>query len=174
MQARKGGSYGTVREKELEDLGETFGCADHDHDLIHELSRCLDSLWRIDQYIARPNRRKVGADLASNEGARAPEQQSVEGFAQTGNRVGLFLKHGGDRDSRQPSQAGLWNRYRANPRLTEMRTRETVERRILAGDPKNRVSPRVSLLCVCAGRIPLFRWTRIGNQLARPYFASAL
>jgi hypothetical protein len=38
-------------EKELQHLGETQGCADHDHDLIHELSRRLDSLWRYDQYI---------------------------------------------------------------------------------------------------------------------------
>ena len=39
-------------EKEFAHLGETCGCADHDHDLIHELSRRLDSLWRFDQYIA--------------------------------------------------------------------------------------------------------------------------
>lgn len=39
-------------EKELQHIGETSGCADHDHDLIHELSRRLDALWRYDQYIA--------------------------------------------------------------------------------------------------------------------------
>lgn len=39
-------------EKELQHLGETEGCADHDHDLVHELSRRLDALWRYDQYIA--------------------------------------------------------------------------------------------------------------------------
>lgn len=39
-------------EKELQHLGETQGCADHDHDLIHELSRRLDCLWRYDQYVA--------------------------------------------------------------------------------------------------------------------------
>lgn len=39
-------------QNELEHLGETQGCANHDHDLIHELSRRLDSLWRYDQYIA--------------------------------------------------------------------------------------------------------------------------
>jgi hypothetical protein len=26
--------------------------ADHDHDLVHELSKRLDSIWRYDQYIA--------------------------------------------------------------------------------------------------------------------------
>jgi hypothetical protein len=39
-------------ERELEHLGESHGCADHDHDLVHELSRRLDALWRYDQYIA--------------------------------------------------------------------------------------------------------------------------
>jgi hypothetical protein len=39
-------------EKELEHIGETCGCADHDHDLIHDLSKRLDALWRYDQYIA--------------------------------------------------------------------------------------------------------------------------
>jgi hypothetical protein len=39
-------------EKELEHMGETCGCADHDHDLVHDLSRRLDALWRYDQYIA--------------------------------------------------------------------------------------------------------------------------
>jgi hypothetical protein len=39
-------------EKEMEHIGLTSGCADHDHDLVHELSKRLDSLWRYDQYIA--------------------------------------------------------------------------------------------------------------------------
>jgi hypothetical protein len=39
-------------EKELQHLGETCGAADHDHDLIHDLSKRLDALWRYDQYIA--------------------------------------------------------------------------------------------------------------------------
>ena len=39
-------------EKEMEHIGETSGCADHDHDLVHELSKRLDALWRYDQYIA--------------------------------------------------------------------------------------------------------------------------
>lgn len=36
----------------MQHIGETQGCADHDHDLVHELSRRLDALWRYDQYIA--------------------------------------------------------------------------------------------------------------------------
>jgi hypothetical protein len=39
-------------EKQMEHLGETRGCADHDHDLVHELSQRLDALWRYDQRIA--------------------------------------------------------------------------------------------------------------------------
>jgi hypothetical protein len=38
--------------KELEHIGETRDCADHDHDLIHDLSKRLDALWRYDQDIA--------------------------------------------------------------------------------------------------------------------------
>ena len=39
-------------ERTMEHIGETQGAADHDHDLIHELSKRLDALWRYDQYIA--------------------------------------------------------------------------------------------------------------------------
>jgi hypothetical protein len=39
-------------EKEYAHIGESCGCQDHDHDLIHELSRRLDALWRYDQYVA--------------------------------------------------------------------------------------------------------------------------
>jgi hypothetical protein len=39
-------------QKELEHIGESCGCADHDHDLIHDLSKRLDAVWRYDQYIA--------------------------------------------------------------------------------------------------------------------------
>ena len=39
-------------EKEMKHIGESCGCADHDHDLIHDLSKRLDALWRYDQYIA--------------------------------------------------------------------------------------------------------------------------
>ena len=41
-----------VAEQEFRHIGETCGCKDHDHDLVHELSRRLDGLWRYDQYIA--------------------------------------------------------------------------------------------------------------------------
>ena len=47
-------------EKQMEHMGETCGCADHDHDMVHELSRRLDALWRYDQRIANASGR---ADL---------------------------------------------------------------------------------------------------------------
>ena len=35
-----------------EHIGETCGAANHDHDLVQELSKRLDGLWRFDQCIA--------------------------------------------------------------------------------------------------------------------------
>jgi hypothetical protein len=43
-------------EKEMEHIGETQGAADHDHDMIHYLSKRLDSIWRLDRYIANAER----------------------------------------------------------------------------------------------------------------------
>jgi len=58
-------------EKELEHIGETSGCPDHDHDLIHDLSRRLDALWRYDQYIAnadgKPDLQKLWRYLKNQE-----------------------------------------------------------------------------------------------------------
>ena len=39
-------------EKEMEHIGQSKGAENHDHDMIHELSKRLDALWRYDQYIA--------------------------------------------------------------------------------------------------------------------------
>jgi hypothetical protein len=39
-------------EKEMQHIGESQAARDHDHDMIHELSKRLDSVWRMDQYIA--------------------------------------------------------------------------------------------------------------------------
>lgn len=39
-------------EQEYQHIGETSGCKNHDHDLVHELSRRLDGVWRYDQYLA--------------------------------------------------------------------------------------------------------------------------
>jgi hypothetical protein len=41
-----------VAEKQMEHIGRTKGARNHDHDMIHELSKRLDALWRYDQYMA--------------------------------------------------------------------------------------------------------------------------
>jgi hypothetical protein len=60
-------------EKEYQHIGETQGCADHDHDLIHELSKKLDALWRYDQFIANadghPNVQAMWRDFKSQSQA---------------------------------------------------------------------------------------------------------
>ena len=63
-------------EKEYEHIGETRGCADHDHDLVHELSRRLDSVWRYDQYIANANAREDLQDFWRN--VKAQEQENIQ------------------------------------------------------------------------------------------------
>ncbi len=39
-------------EKEISHIGETHVMENHDRDLVHELNKRLDALWRYDQYIA--------------------------------------------------------------------------------------------------------------------------
>lgn len=60
-------------ERELKHIGESQGCADHDHDLVHELSRRLDALWRYDQYIAnaegKDQLRQYWTDIKNQEEA---------------------------------------------------------------------------------------------------------
>jgi hypothetical protein len=71
-------------EKEFEHIGETRGCADHDHDLVHELSKRLDGVWRYDQYIAnadgQPELQKFWRDVKAQE--QASIQQLKELIAQ--------------------------------------------------------------------------------------------
>jgi hypothetical protein len=42
----------TATPKGMEQMGQTQGAHNHDHDLVQELSKRLDALWRYDQYIA--------------------------------------------------------------------------------------------------------------------------
>jgi hypothetical protein len=39
-------------EKNTQHIGESQGMENHDHDLIHDLSKRLDAVWRYDQCIA--------------------------------------------------------------------------------------------------------------------------
>ena len=58
-------------DRELERIGVSRGMADHDHDIVHELSRRLDTVWRLDQYIAnadwRDNQRQFWTELKQQE-----------------------------------------------------------------------------------------------------------
>lgn len=60
-------------EKEMQHIGETRGCEDHDRDLIHECSKRLDAMWRYDQYIANadghPNLQKFWRELKTQDTA---------------------------------------------------------------------------------------------------------
>lgn len=67
-------------EREIEHIGETRGCADHDHDLVHELSRRLDALWRYDQYIANADWRHNLRDFW--ERLKAQEQANINELKQ--------------------------------------------------------------------------------------------
>ena len=62
-------------EKELAHIGETQGARDHDHDMIHELSKRLDALWRYDQYIA--NAEGVDALQGFWHSLKTQEQENV-------------------------------------------------------------------------------------------------
>jgi hypothetical protein len=46
-------------ESQWEHIGESAGCANHDHDIVHELSRRLDALWRYDQFVANAEGHKA-------------------------------------------------------------------------------------------------------------------
>ena len=67
-------------ESEYCHIGESSGCSDHDRDLVHELSRRLDSLWRYDQYIANAGWRD---DLCQYwQDAKAQEKQAIQRLRQ--------------------------------------------------------------------------------------------
>jgi hypothetical protein len=51
-----------------EHIGQTHGCADQDHDMVHELSRWLDAVWRYDQYIANAEGKPDLQKFWRNEG----------------------------------------------------------------------------------------------------------
>jgi len=60
-----------VAEKETEHIGETQGMENHDHDLVQDLNRRLDALWRYDQYLANadghPELQRMWRDFKQRE-----------------------------------------------------------------------------------------------------------
>ncbi|MHC4447516.1 MAG: hypothetical protein ACYSXF_07035 [Planctomycetota bacterium] len=71
-------------EKEYTHLGETAGAADHDRDLVHELSKRLDALWRCDQYIANAE-----ADVALQDFWKDLKEQEASNV----NRLKQLIAH---------------------------------------------------------------------------------
>jgi hypothetical protein len=65
----------TVAEQSTKHIGETKGAADHDHDMIHELSKRLDAVWRYDQYMSNAGDDKELKKLWSD--FKVEEQKNV-------------------------------------------------------------------------------------------------
>lgn len=42
----------TAAPKPIKHMGESKAVANHDHDMIHELGKRIDAVWRFDQSIA--------------------------------------------------------------------------------------------------------------------------
>lgn len=61
----------TTTEQPVEHLGKSRAVANHDHDMIHELSKRIDAVWRFDQYIANAEEdeelQELWRDLKSQE-----------------------------------------------------------------------------------------------------------
>jgi hypothetical protein len=66
----------TAVENEYSHIGESRGCEDHVHDLIHELSRRLDALWRLDQYAANAEGHAFVQELWRN--LKYQEQENIK------------------------------------------------------------------------------------------------
>lgn len=65
-----------VAERQYERVGGTKAAADHDHDLVHELSKRLDCVWRMDQYIANAGNKPQVRELW--EKLKRQEQENVD------------------------------------------------------------------------------------------------
>lgn len=51
------------KDNNFQHIGKTQGMQNHDHDMVHELSQRIDSLWRYDQYIANAEGNKSLANF---------------------------------------------------------------------------------------------------------------
>ena len=60
----------------MESMGQTQGAENHDHDLIQDLSKRLDALWRYDQYIANADGKPSLQDFWRQ--LKQQEQQNVK------------------------------------------------------------------------------------------------
>ena len=79
----------TAHESEYCHLGESYGLADHDRDLVHDLNRRLDALWRYDQYIANADWRIEIRRFW--EDAKAEEKQAIQRLREL---IAAEIRHG--------------------------------------------------------------------------------
>ena len=63
-------------EQSMEHIGETSGMANHDRDLVNELGKRLDCVWRCDQYIANADGHDELRDLWRS--IKQQDLQSIE------------------------------------------------------------------------------------------------
>lgn len=67
-----------IAEREMRSFDNSKGTENHDHDLIHDLGRRLDALWRYDQYIANAEGDSELQDFW--RGLKKQEQENVKRF----------------------------------------------------------------------------------------------
>ena len=78
----------TVEQEAVAHMGETAGAKNHDHDMVHELSRRLDALWRYDQYIAN------AAELDDLQAFwEKVKQQETENVEELKSFIGKHIEH---------------------------------------------------------------------------------
>jgi hypothetical protein len=63
-------------EASMEHIGETKALANHDRDMIHELSKRIDAVWHLDQYIANADMDKELKQFWSE--LKTQEQENVK------------------------------------------------------------------------------------------------
>jgi hypothetical protein len=76
-------------EKEYQHLGESKGSADHDFDLVKELTRRLEAMWRYDQCIANAGQKPEIQELW-----RELKRQDQKNIEQIKKLIGAEVQEG--------------------------------------------------------------------------------
>lgn len=74
---------------EMQHIGKTQGTPNHDHDMLQELTRRLDSIWRYDQYIANAEN-----DESLQKLWRKCKSQDIEDVQNLKSRIAEHIKDG--------------------------------------------------------------------------------
>ena len=106
----------TATAQGTEHMGETKGAQNHDHDLIQDLSKRLDALWRYDQYIAnadgKPKLQECWRMLQEAGAGERPEAQTTD---RRGGQAGLLLITHRARRAPVPGGRMWWTRLFSGP-----------------------------------------------------------